>query len=208
MLVHKSKLYAIFKSAKKMKWNTLLERPGADKVTRHLKGPDNENFIVWFCEDKMVFFGEITKANDGYKITSMMGKELKRIRACWWHDDRMFVVTTNGDFVSLNPRNLMKEEEKFETGNLSILTTSAVCSFVMGNVERDCIVTADQYYRVRVWDKENLHKLYGSVSVKKNYVNKVCQISTNELICFYDDNTILLLGPEALFEGDSSSAIF
>jgi hypothetical protein len=36
-------------------------------------------------------------------------------------------------------------------------------------------------------------------------VDNICQISDNEIICFYDDGSVQLLGPESLFDSDNSA---
>lgn len=165
-----------------------------------------EDSIIWFCDNKQIFYGKVQKANEGYKIMEMIGKEFeKRISAAWWVGETLHCMNKPGEFISFDPKSLLTTDVKLESGNFSTITTFAECSFVRGEVAMDCIVTADQYYRIRVFNKDNLHELHSTLSYKKNYVDKICQVSDNEIICFYDDGSVQLLGPDQLFDSDNSA---
>ena len=213
ILIHKSKLYAIWKeinSKKKvtMKFNTLLERSGDDKIVRSILGLEKDT-LIWFCDNKQIFTAKTIKVNEGYKIIEMIGKEFdKRISACWFVDKTLYCINKHGDFISFDPSDILKAEPIQETGNFATITTSANCEFVVKDKTYNCIVIADQYYRIRTYNKNNLHEIHSSLSYKKNYVDKICQISMNEVICFWDDGSVQLLDEEALLQSNNYAGIW
>lgn len=213
LLIHKSKLYTVFKevnSKKKvtLKWNTLLERVGDDKILKATLGQEKDS-IVWMCNNKHIFHGQIVKRNEGYTIVQMVGKEFeKRISACWFYLNKFFCINKPGDFISFDPKDILNAEPKLETGNFATITTYAMCDFVVGEETFKTIVLADQYYRIRCYNIENLHELHSTLSYKTNYVDKICQISQTEVVCYWDDGSMLLLNNEAQINSDNTSGSY
>ena len=210
LLIHKSKIYTVFKevNAKKkvsIKWNKLLERVGEDKILKTILGQEKDT-MIWMCDNKHIFYGSVVKRNEGYGITQMVGKEFdKRISACWFHNDQFYCINKPGDFISFDPKDLLNAEPKLETGNFATITTYALCNFVVGDQTYKTVVLADQYYRIRCYNAEDLHELHSTLSYKNNYVDKICQVSQTEVVCYWDDGSMLLLNNEALINSDNTA---
>jgi hypothetical protein len=118
LLIHKSRVYSIWKeiSPKKkvsIKHNCILERTGNDKVVRAINGLA-EDTMIWFCDNKQIFYGKVHKANEGYKLMEMVGKEFeKRVSATWWIGEILFCINKPGEFVSFDPKSLLTTDVIF-----------------------------------------------------------------------------------------------
>jgi len=70
-------------------------------------------------------------------------------------DKKVHCIYKHGDFISFDPSNILTAETTLETGNFATSNTTACCNFIVNNKEYPSIIVADQYYRIRCYNKDN-----------------------------------------------------
>jgi hypothetical protein len=151
LLIHKSRVYSVWKeiSAKKkvsIKHNCILERTGNDKVVRAINGLE-EDTMIWFCDNKQIFYGKVHKANEGYKLMEMVGKEFeKRVSATWWIGEKLFCINKPGEFVSFDPKSLLTTDVIFFDHKLGKIGERKFCDH--NDFCSVCVCQRDSCYRL------------------------------------------------------------
>lgn len=157
LLIHKARLYSIFKDNNaKIKWNIMLERTGKDRVIRSINGGEADS-VIFGTDNKFLYYGLFKYHNASYEFDQLCGKEfVKKALAMWLNNERLFWIDNYGEFWSINPKNIVTEEPKLEGGNFANLTAFHNCVLKTSDEKtHNVLVTADQYYRIRVWDRDN-----------------------------------------------------
>lgn len=163
------------------------------------------NSLVLVNQKKDLFVNDLsdstTKISLKNKITLPKG-----ISHGYSENNRLYLFDKAGDIYSQTIEALVKEiessENKEEITRAIVLETSNFCGLTALNLgvvnNKKVVALADQYYKIRLIERQDFHKMMMTTSLRHRYAESLVLIKNKYLLVHYDDSKLQLLGDEEI----------
>ena len=179
--------------------NARLVKFNKDHAWQHVYASD-EGFLVLVDSLKHMYVApwsvETNELNLGQFVVLP-----KSVSHTYSENGRLFLFDRAGDIYSQSFSELRqaaeKNENKEEILRDLVLETSEFCAFVSvarGRVNgHEVVAVSDQYYKIRLIDKGEFHRLLMSTSLRTRYAENLLIYKETRLLVYYDDGKMQLL---------------